>query len=119
MLSDNADDKAILQELGKRLARRRLNRNQTQAALAREAGISRRTVSKAENGYVIDSQSLVRILRALDLLDQLESLIPETRVSPMALVEARGRVRERATGYRGGRHDNKPAAEWQWPDETD
>ncbi|HET7569160.1 MAG TPA: helix-turn-helix transcriptional regulator [Gammaproteobacteria bacterium] len=110
-------DERVLKSLGERLARHRLNRNQTQAQVAREAGVARRTIYKAENGLVIDTQSLVRILRALDLLERLEALVPEARVSPMALAEARGHVRERASGYRKARDNDEPAAEWTWPDE--
>jgi transcriptional regulator with XRE-family HTH domain len=109
-------DTAILKDIGERLSRVRLDRDRTQAELARAAGVSRRTVSKAENGHVIDSQSLVRILRALDLLAGLDTLIPAPRVSPVALARDRGRVRERASGGRTRRRDN-PAGEWTWPDE--
>lgn len=113
------DDNAILAELGQRLARHRLNRNQTQAAVAREAGIAKRTLSKAENGHVVDSQSLVRILRALDLLGGLDALVPQPQVSPVALARARGRMRERASGDRGqAQPQGQPdAGEWTWPDE--
>lgn len=111
-----SNDEAALQALGQRLARHRLNRNQTQEALAREAGVARVTVSKAENGRVIDTQSLLRILRALGL--SLDVLAPEPRISPVALARAEGRVRERASGYRGqSQSRNKPAGEWTWPDE--
>lgn len=116
--SNLMDDNAVLAELGRRLARHRLNLNQTQAAIAREAGVAQRTLSKVENGHVVDSQSLVRILRALDLLDGLAALVPQPQVSPVALAQARGRVRERASGYRGDRTQDQPdAGEWTWPDE--
>lgn len=113
------DDTAVLEELGRRLARHRLNLNQTQASVAREAGVAQRTLSKVENGHVVDSQSLVRILRALDLLDGLGVLVPQPQVSPVALARTRGRVRERASGYRGQsqRQENPDAGEWIWPDE--
>jgi transcriptional regulator with XRE-family HTH domain len=110
----NEDD--LLYRLGESLSRYRLNRNQTQAELAREAGVARRTISKAENGYVIDTRSLVRILGALGLLDRLAALFPEPRVSPMALAQSHGRVRERASGYRS-RNKAESAGEWIWPDE--
>jgi transcriptional regulator with XRE-family HTH domain len=113
-----ATDDTILKDFGERLSHHRLNRNQTQAAVAREAGIAVRTVSKAENGHLIDTRSLVRMLRALGLLDNLDAFIPAPRISPIALSEARGHVRERASGYRGrARPENKPAGEWTWPDE--
>ena len=43
-------DGGILEELGKRLRRERLDRNLTQAALAREAGISKPSVERLEAG---------------------------------------------------------------------
>lgn len=111
-------DAEVLKELGERVARHRLNRNETQAAVAREAGVARRTVSKLETGRVIDIQSLIRILRALDLLGGLDQLIPAPPVSPVALAEARGRVRERARGKRGTAPADQPeSAEWKWPDQ--
>lgn len=108
-------DDAALKTLGERLARHRLNRNQTQAAVAREAGVSRRTVSKVENGHVIDTRGLVRILRALGLLGSLDELLPSPGPSPVALSERQGRIRERARGRRSP--DEPDSAEWTWPDQ--
>ena len=45
-------DEAVLSELGGRLARVRLARNFTQAGLARQAGVSKRTVERLESGSV-------------------------------------------------------------------
>lgn len=109
-------DDAVLAELGERLARYRLNANRSQAEVAREAGVSRRTLSKLENGHVIDSRSLVRLLRALGLLGELERLVPAPRPSPVALAETRGRVRERASGRRKRDEAEPDSGEWRWPD---
>lgn len=94
-------DEAILSELGSRLAAARLGRNLTQAALAEEAGISKRTVERMEAGAVATQLSgFLRVCRVLGLLDRLETLIPETRVSPIALLKQQGRKRQRASGCR-------------------
>lgn len=111
-------DSEILATLGERLARERLDRNITQAVVAREAGVARRTVSRLENGHSVDTQSLIRILRALGLLDRLERLAPPPRPSPVALAARRGRDRERARGRPespGATDDDGPG--WVWPDE--
>lgn len=109
-------DDAVLAALGERLARYRLNANRSQAEVAREAGVSRRTLSKLENGHVIDSRSLVRLLRALGLLDELARLVPPPRPSPVALAESQGRVRERASGRRKQDEQEPDSGEWRWPD---
>ena len=62
-------DEALLQELGQRIARLRLERNLTQAQLAEQAGISKRTLEHLEAGAAAAQLSLfLRVLRQLDLL---------------------------------------------------
>ena len=76
-------DRRVLAELGDRLARQRLNRNLTQDQLAREAGVSKRTVVRLENGQSSQVTNLVRILRALSLLGNLDVLVPAPLASPI------------------------------------
>ena len=65
-------DEAALAELGHRLARYRLDRNLTQQALAKEAGIHKNTLVRLEGGGSTQSKSLIRVLRALGLLENLD-----------------------------------------------
>ena len=51
-ISNQVVDEVILRELGERLARVRLERNLTQAGLAEQAGVSKRTVERLESGGV-------------------------------------------------------------------
>ncbi len=82
-MSGQLSDEAILKELGGRLAAARLLRNQTQAALAEEAGLSKRTVERLEAGEVAARLSaLIRVLRALDLADRLDLLAPPQPSAP-------------------------------------
>jgi transcriptional regulator with XRE-family HTH domain len=109
-------DGAVLEELGRRLEAIRLGRNQTQAQLARQAGVSKRTIERLESGAVaVQLSGFVRVCRALDLLDRLDAFVPEPLVSPIALLKLRGRNRRRASG--------KPAPgpapkAWTWGDES-
>jgi len=89
---------AALETLGSRLAAVRLKRNLTQAALAREAGVSRRTVVRLERGEGTELKLLVRLLRALQLLEGFLAGIPPDEPSPMALLRAQGKKRQRARG---------------------
>ena len=76
-------DEALLTEIGTRLARRRLDRNLTQAQLARQAGISKGTVERMESGGSTQVTNLIRVLRVLDLLQNVDSLIPPPVPSPI------------------------------------
>ena len=113
-ISNHASDQTVLQALGRRLARHRLNRNLTQAALAAEAGVSALTVQRIEQGRSSQAANLIRILRALGLLDNLDALVPEPAISPIQQARMRGRVRQRASS-RPGRPE--PPTEWSWGDE--
>jgi len=108
-------DDAILAELGTRIARFRLERQLTQAALAEQAGVAKRTVERIEAGASAQVSSLIRVLRVLDLLPALDRLIPETGPRPMDLLKRKGKVRRRASA----RHRSEsPAEPWTWDDEA-
>ena len=89
-------DQELLSELGGRLQRTRLQQNVTQAQLAERAGVSPRTVAAAEAGEDIRLSTLLKLLRALGRLPGLDALLPAPRVSPLELVERKGRERRRA-----------------------
>ena len=95
---DTLSDTAALEALGSRLAAVRLKRNLTQTALGREAGVSRNTIVRLESGEGAELKLLVRVLRALQLLDGFLSGIPADEPSPMALLRAQGKKRQRARG---------------------
>lgn len=108
-------NEAILQELGERLAGARLERNLTQAALAEEAGVAKRTVERLESGQAATQLSgFVRVCRALGLLERLDALVPEGTASPIAQLRLQGRKRQRATGLKAASGEAK---KWTWGDE--
>ena len=84
-------DQQVLAELGDRLARHRLNRNLTQDQLAREAGVSKRTIVRLENGQSSQVTNLIRVLRALGLLGNLDALVPAPSASPIEALKAKAR----------------------------
>ncbi|WP_295430737.1 helix-turn-helix transcriptional regulator [uncultured Thiodictyon sp.] len=110
-------DTAILRELGARLAATRLERNLTQAALAEQAGVSKRTLERLESGEVATQLSgFVRVCRALDLAERLDLLVPEPVPSPLAQMKLQGRQRQRASGKRaaGTRGAADGPGTWTW-----
>jgi len=113
ILDDSADAAALI-ELGQRLTRARLDRNLTQADLAREAGVAKRTVERLEAGESTQLANLLRMLRALDLLGRLDALVPESLPSPVEQLRLEGRKRERAR-----RATTRAGADsWTWGDES-
>lgn len=105
-------DDATLNELGDRIARLRLDRNQTQQQLADEAGLSRHTLLRLEDGHSVALSALLRTLRALELLDGLETLIPEPLPSPLQQLEREGGRRQRASGTQAD--DGVDPGQWEW-----
>jgi transcriptional regulator with XRE-family HTH domain len=95
-------EQEILTEVGRRLKRTRLSQNVTQRDLATRAGVSLRTVSAAERGEDVRLSTLLRMLRALGRLGGIDALLPAPSVSPLELVERRGRQRQRARGRSDG-----------------
>jgi putative transcriptional regulator len=112
-------DEAVLSELGARLERTRLERNLTQLALAEEAGVERKVVLRLEAGESVKLASFLRVLRALDLLDALDQLIPQPVPSPIELLKLHGKQRRRASGKRlRSAPSGEQAATWRWGDEV-
>jgi transcriptional regulator with XRE-family HTH domain len=111
-------DSAVLHEIGDRLERRRIDGGLTQAQLAEEAGISKRTVERIEAGHSTDFVMLVRVLRVLKLFEALDQLVLDLPQSPILLLKGRGRARKRVGHSRraAGATAPKPAAPWKWRD---
>lgn len=106
-------DPAVLAEIGQRLAQHRLERNLTQAELAKEAGVSNRTLIRLEGGESTQLTNLIRILRALDLLANLDVFIPPTVPSPIEQLRSEGKRRKRASRKSDAPDPDK---EWTWGD---
>ncbi|HUA69151.1 MAG TPA: helix-turn-helix transcriptional regulator [Candidatus Saccharimonadales bacterium] len=113
-ITKQATDEAVLSELGGRLAKIRLDRNLTQAQLATQAGVSKRTVERLETGAVATQLSgFIRVCRVLDVIERFDLLIPEPVLSPVAQLKMAGRKRQRASASK----PVKPSAKkWQWGD---
>lgn len=113
-MDNSFSDTAVLEEIGERLARHRLERDLTQADLAEQAGVSKRTVERLEAGESTQLTILIRILRALGLLEALDQAIPEIAPSPLDLLKMKGKQRQRASSKRGPRETD---GAWSWGDD--
>ncbi len=117
-------DAAVLEELGKRLARARISSSLTQADLANRAAVGKRTVERIESGKSVQLLSLIRVLRVLGLLEAFDAIAPEEGPSPMEMLERRGKVRRRVSSRTSQKSfppkDRVPgptSTSWRWGDE--
>jgi len=109
-------DQAIMDEIGQRLAQRRIDSDLTQSELARQAGVGRSTVERLEAGHSTQMSSFIRVLRVLNLLEAFFKLFPEPGLHPMDLVKAQGKIRQRASSRR--KRAQKPASDWDWEEDS-
>ncbi len=116
-LEELLTDSAVLAELGRRLAKHRLERNWTQAEMAAEAGLGQATVQRAERGESVQMTSMIKLLRTLGLLGAFDAAVPESITLPIAQLEREQRkTRRRASG--GQRPTVEPGdTQWTWGDE--
>jgi transcriptional regulator with XRE-family HTH domain len=112
-------DGAVLKEIGGRLERQRIEAGLTQASLAAQSGVAKRTLERIEAGRSAELVTLLRLLRTLKLVDGVETLVPQPAASPIALLRYEGKQRKRVSGPRGraaavtvpARGAGKP---WKW-----
>jgi len=100
-------------EIGSRLARLRLSRNVTQAALAEDAGISLRTLRRLEAGDPSTLDTFLRVVLALDLGEAIVGAIPTGQIRPIERVSRTGFERRRARPRSPERRDPT----WTWGDD--
>ncbi len=108
-----ASTDTIIKALFERIEEIRLSRNMSQAALAKEAGVSRSTITRLADGQGISVDSFVRVMQALGLTDHLEALLPNPNVRPVDRVRLDGSERRRASSK------TKPTESWSWGDGID
>ncbi len=113
-ISEFLPDDAILAEIGERLARRRLDLQLTQADLAEQAGVAKRTVERIEAGASAQMSTVIRLFRVLGLLPGLDQAIPHAVTRPMDLLKHKGKVRQRASSRQRAAESEEP---WSWDEE--
>lgn len=109
ILETNTDE-AILAEIGQRIARRRLARQLTQAELAEQAGIGKRTLERVEAGQTAQFSTMLRIFRVLGWLPKLDQMLAEPPIRPLEAAARKGVARRRASG----RARSGQAKPWSW-----
>ncbi len=90
-----------LEELGRRVERVRLQRNTSLEDLAKEAGIGIATLQRLETGENVNFKTLIKVLRSLNRLGDIDNIIPDIEVSPFEILKQGGTPRRRASRSNG------------------
>ena len=107
-ISSNENEKKILAELGQRIKQNRISLNITQVELAEKCGISPSTETRIENGEDSKMSNYIKILSGLNMLSNLDILIPEVQPDFKALYE------QKASRKRAKSTEKKPTSNWTW-----
>lgn len=89
-------DKAIIKHIAAFIKHHRLEQNKTQTELAKEAGISRSTLSLLERGKTVTLSTFIQVLRVLDLLSTLNTFEIIETISPLELAKLQKRKPQKA-----------------------
>jgi transcriptional regulator with XRE-family HTH domain len=91
-----SNDHVILQEIGNFIKKRRIDQGITQDELAKQAAISRSTLSLIERGENIALGNLIKVLRMLDALYVFNEFKTYDEISPLQLAKMVSEPRQRA-----------------------
>lgn len=108
-LSHLSPDNLIQQELGARLQKVRKQYGHTQAQLAEAAGIGVATLRRIEDGKDSQLSSWIKILKALEMVNAIDQLLPESFISPMTEVLGGKRLNNK----KGSRVAESPSPIWR------
>lgn len=104
-------DVKLMQTIGDFIQHHRLNQNRSQNEVAKSAGISRSTLSLMERGEKSNLNSLIQVLRVLDLLFVMDTFFVKQEISPVEYLKLQQNKRQRASGRAEEPNDNEPL-EW-------
>lgn len=102
-------DHALATLIGTFIRHHRMELNRTQDELAKDAGISRSTLSLLERGETVTLATLIQVLRVLGQLQVMSAFTVTETISPMALARLQKEKRQRA---RSGNPNTSEKADW-------
>lgn len=107
-IKGNENEQAILKEIGLRIKQYRISLDITQVDLADKCGISSSTEVRIENGEDSKFSNYIKILSALNMLENIDLLVPEPQPDFKSMFEekpSRKRVKSKSP---------KPNSNWVW-----
>ncbi len=86
-MNKKKDYQEYIRELGKKIKLYRISKEMSQQDLADKTGVSKRSLSRLEQGESVNVDILFKILLALDLGDNIELLVPDQTRRPSYYLE--------------------------------
>jgi transcriptional regulator with XRE-family HTH domain len=93
-------DDRLAQLLGEFIKHHRIDKNISQDELATKAGLSRPTISLMERGKSMNLNSIIRVLRVLDLLYLFDAIKITQTISPIEMLKIQEKQRKRSSKKR-------------------
>jgi transcriptional regulator with XRE-family HTH domain len=90
-------DKSLMETIGNFIQTHRINKNKSQGQVADAAGISRSTLSLLERGEKVRIDSLIQVLRVLDLLYIMDVFKIQEQISPIEYARLKKKQRKQAS----------------------
>lgn len=90
-------NKSLIHIIGNFIQSHRLNQNKSQQSVATDAGISRSTLSLLERGEKVRIDSLIQVLRTLDLLYVMDVFFVPQQISPLEYAKIQKKARKKAS----------------------
>ena len=110
-IQGNENNIFLLKELGSRIKDTRIAFAQTRKDFSAKAGISLKTMERIENGENVKIENLLNVLRSLELLQNLDILIPEQE--DLFIQDNRGKKKRVSKTQNAAKEK-----EWKWGDEV-
>jgi len=86
-MNEKKEYQDYIRELGKKIKTYRILKEMSQQDLENKTGVSKRSISRLEQGESVQVDNLFKILLALDLEDNIELLVPDQTKRPSFYLE--------------------------------
>lgn len=100
-----------LAELGEKIKLYRVSMGMTQQDLEEKSGVSKRSISRLEQGGSVQLDNFIKILIALNLAENTDALIPDQTKRPSYYLD------RNVKGLQRARKTNERKNEFRWGDE--
>lgn len=110
LITNNLDCDTALNEIAVRFRQHRVSARITQKELAKETGVSLRTIARFEKGEEIGMLTFLKLIQGIGLEHNLENIIPDYTRRPSYYAN-NGKLPKRAVKKKTNN------GEWKWGDE--